>query len=133
MKGTSIRVYLDDVLIFDVINDEVASGDIRVRVHAYVQARHSHYDNVRVYRGNTIDVIALSEGQKVELYDDADTLIDSKTVGVGETSVSLELGAKRCPFNGYFKVYKTDGVTLWYRYPETGTIELWGGDEYAQT
>jgi len=91
------------------------------------------HDDMAVFKDIVIKVTTLQEGQKVELYDSGDTLVDSKTVGAGETSVSLDVSAKTIPFNGYFKVYRTDGVTLWYRYPKTGTIELWGGDEYAQT
>jgi len=90
------------------------------------------HDDCAVFKDTIVKVTDLKAGQKVELYDATDTLVDSAVVATGATEVSLSILTKTIPFDGYFKVYKTDGVTLWYRYPETGTVEIWGGDAYQQ-
>jgi len=81
--------------------------------------------------GLKIRVTNLLEGQKVELYDTADVLKASYTVGVGETEAILDVSALTFPFEGYFKIYDTDGVTLLL---QTGIYtDIWGGDVYKFT
>jgi len=103
---------------------------------------HGIVDEVRIYNraltatevsdrynyGLKIRVTNLLEGQKVELYDTADVLKASYTVGVGETEAILDVAALTFPFEGYFKIYDTDGVTLLLK---TGIYtDIWGGDVY---
>jgi len=133
-KGTSLKIYYDGSLILSTTDPDLTSGKMGL-LHAGEHDDLMQYDDFKAYKDLIIKVTSLQEGQKVELYDSADTLVDSKTVGAGETSVSLDVSGKVCyiPFDGYFKVYRTDGVTLWYTYPKTGNVELWGGDEYQQS
>jgi len=91
------------------------------------------WDYVQAFKSLQVIVSNLLEGQKVELYDSADVLVASDIVGTGETQAVLDVSTLKFPFNGYFKVYKEDGVTFWYRHPETGTVEVWGGDEWKQS
>jgi len=128
--GATFKYWEDYALKFDVSTTPIARTGTVIWYVLYNMS--AEIDYVKIYKDVIVKVTGLLEGQKVELYDATDTLVATATVPVGQTVASLDLSTKAIPVNGYFKVYKTDGVTLWYRYPKTGTVEIWGGDEYQQ-
>jgi len=144
--GSTMKLYVDGV----EVDSAAVSGAIDVvATPVYLGKRVDNVeylngilDEVRIYnRALSADEIAerynyglkvritnLLEGQKVELYDSADVLKASYTVGVGETEAILDVATLTFPFEGYFKIYDVDGVTLLLK---TGIYtDIWGGDVY---
>jgi hypothetical protein len=79
--------------------------------------------------GDSVTVTNLQAGNKIEVYQADDTLVGSDTVGGGETSASVNCESILTqPFQGYIKVYDTDGVTLLHTSP---TQALVIGDSFA--
>jgi hypothetical protein len=130
VSGTNLRAYVDGVLKFDIIDLNMGSAPPRRVDHrGYYNGEWGYWDDVKIWKSNTIKIANLQEGQKAELYDNANNLRSSDTVGTGETQALLDVSSLTFPFTGYFKIYATDGITLLH----TSELyqDIWGGDEYS--
>jgi len=146
ITSTTMTYYVDG--ISETLSIEVWNNDNTDDLHIgydpdeAARAFNGIIDDVRFYNraltaseiserynyGFKIRITGMTEGQKAELYDVADVLKASYTLGVGETEAVLNVAALTFPFEGYFKIYDVDGVTLLLK---TGTYtDIWGGDIY---
>jgi len=133
ISGSTLKAIVD--LVDEVtVSDTTFTDQTLVGLGGYHPAGGETYffDYLKIFKSPNVTVTNLLAGQRVELYDSADVLKASATVPAGATSLTLDLWTVEIPVDGYFKVYKEDGVTFWYRSPRTGTVEVWGGDEWRQ-
>jgi len=129
VSGSNMKCFVDNVLKFDVIDSNLGTAPPRMLRHqGYYDGEWGYWDDVKIWKSNTITVINLAQGQKVELINTSDNLVSSATVGVGENNTTLDVSPLSFPFEGYFKIYASDGNSLLY----TSAIydDIWGGDEY---
>ena len=93
---------------------------------------HLFFDDLAIMLDTNMTFKALQGGQKVELYDSGGTLRKSGTCPqTGTDVVFTDIDAMITTaygFQGYIKVYDTDGTTLLYTTP---TTSRWGGDVYT--
>ena len=93
---------------------------------------HMFFDDLAIMLDTNMTIKSLQGGQKVELYDSGGSLRKSGTcpltgVDVVFTGIDAMIDTAY-GFQGYFKVYDTDGVTLLYT---SATTSRWGGDIYT--
>ena len=88
-----------------------------------------YIDKLLITAGDSVTVTNLQTGNKIEVYTADGALLGSATVGGGGTSASVNCESVLTqPFQGYIKVYDTDGVTLLHTSPTQAFII---GDSYA--
>jgi len=86
-------------------------------------------DKLQITAGDGITVTNLQAGNKIKVYLADGTLLGTGTVGGGQTSTSVNCESVLIqPFQGYIKVYDTDGLTLLHTSP---TQALVIGDSFA--
>jgi hypothetical protein len=114
------------------LNIDGHSGDETVAIRTTCAGLGQAYffiDKLMITAGDSVTVTNLQAGNKIEVYQADDTLVGSDTVGGGETSASVNCESILIqPFQGYIKVYDTDGVTLLHTSP---TQALVIGDSFA--
>lgn len=130
VSSSNMKCYVNNVLVFDIVDLNLGKTPFRVLRHqGYYNGEWGYWDDVKIWKSNIITVTNLVQGQKVELFNASNTLLSSATVGVGENNATLDVSVLIFPFEGYFRVYATDGVTLLYTTPLDN--DIWGGDQYS--
>jgi hypothetical protein len=93
---------------------------------------HMFFDDLAIMLDTVMTIKGLLGGQKIELYDSGGVLRKSGICPLTGTDVVFTgidaLIKTAYGFQGYFKIYDTDGVTLLYTSP---TASRWGGDVYT--
>lgn len=113
------------------INSHSGTETVAVRTWADGAGTQAYFfiDKLLITAGDSVTVTNLQPGNKIEVYQADDTLLGSDTVGGGGTSASVNCESILTqPFQGYIKVYDTDGVTLLHTSP---TQALVIGDSFA--
>ena len=115
------------------LNIDSHSGTETVAVRDWIEGAGTQayffIDKLMITAGDSITVTNLQAGNKIEVYQADDTLLGSATVGGGGTSASVNCESVLIqPFQGYIKVYDTDGITLLHTSP---TQALVIGDSFA--
>ena len=123
--GAAFNVWINGTKIFDEVPlgpNHHLSGAVAIGTRAY----DSSFDNMRLYKDTNITVNGLQAGQKVDLYADNGTLLDSATAA-GAT-ITLNVENVSFPLSGYLTVTATDGSTVVL----TTSImkDIYGGDVY---
>jgi hypothetical protein len=105
VSGSNMKCYVDNILKFDVVDSNLETAPPRVLRHGgYYNREWGYWDDVKVWKSNMVNVTSLKSGQKVELYDENDTLIQSSIVEENQTFAILNVSSLSFPFTGYFKI-----------------------------
>jgi hypothetical protein len=124
-----MKIYLNNDLVFDVTDSNIAPCPSQLRLTGFESVEWGYWDDVKIWKSNLITIYNLREGQKIELYDNANNLKLVSTVRPGENKAILDVSTPTFPFKGYFKIYASDGVTTLCITPLYD--DIWGGDEYT--
>lgn len=128
ISGFTVNCYIDGSLVFTTTDPSVNNTLTKRMFHqGFFNGEWGYWDDIKIWRSNTILVADLASGQKVELISEQGNTLSSAFVMEGSTVALLDVSELTFPLKGYFKAYAQDRSEL---YNTAVVSDIWGGDEY---
>lgn len=126
VEGSNVKCYLNGSLIMQATDSIAALSRKRILLAGGSKDESRYWDDIKIWKSNKIKFHNTVEGQKIELYSNNGVEVASNITS-GDY-LELDVHHLTFPFEGYFKIYDDDGVTLLESTPIF--TDIWGGDEY---